>query len=166
MTKKIGTVTPASTLASSAATSLDTVLQEASVLAAATAAATRDALSTNTPESEAANGEAGNSASLSPAISNDERRAIAVSFNVHPDWAIEEDLFRSLYPLTVEAIGSHRTTSEPMLRITSKKAGFWRGGISHAAVATDHRALALRPAQIEAILAEPMLVTEIVGLDD
>ncbi|WP_349433576.1 hypothetical protein [Pararhizobium sp. A13] len=125
-----------------------------------------ETIATNTPESEAANGEAGNPASLSPAISDDERRAIAVSFNVHPEWAIEEDEFRSLYPLTVEAIGSHRTASEPMLRITSKKAGFWRGGISHAAVATDHRALALRPAQIEAILAEAMLVIEIVGLDD
>lgn len=122
-----------------------------------------ETLAINTPESEAANGEAGNSASLSTALSGDERRASAVSANVHPDWAgTNEDEMRTRFPLTVAMMEGHSKETPPVLRVTSKRAGFWRGGISHPAAATDHPALSLSPAQAEAILGEPMLVVEII----
>ncbi len=50
----------------------------------------------------------------------------------------------------------------PVLRITSKVDGFRRAGISHLKTAVEHDTINLTPVQIEALLAEPNLVVEVI----
>lgn len=101
--------------------------------------------STNTPESDQ-NGGAGNSAG--PADLGE---------------PLGEEAFRARYPLTSAALDGLSVLggTSLTLRVTAKKPGFRRGGIAHAAEATDYPLQDLHPDQIEAILAEPMLTAEV-----
>jgi hypothetical protein len=51
-------------------------------------------------------------------------------------------------------------------RITSKKDGFRRAGLSHPARAVDHPADSLTPEQLDALMAEPRLVVQELDLPD
>jgi hypothetical protein len=48
-----------------------------------------------------------------------------------------------------------------MIVITSKIAGFRRGGVAHPAVATEYPDGHFTPEQLDALQAEPMLVVEV-----
>jgi hypothetical protein len=50
-----------------------------------------------------------------------------------------------------------------MIRITAKKDGFRRGGISHPAAATEYPDNKFTPAELEVLKKEPMLVVELVA---
>ncbi|MGY5789058.1 hypothetical protein ACXHXM_02005 len=76
-----------------------------------------------------------------------------------------QELFERDYPLLaaeLEAWGWLAGGPAPVLRIKAKQAGFRRGGLAHPTEAVDHDLQAFSPAQIEAILGEPMLVAELV----
>ncbi|QIO60683.1 HI1506-related protein [Rhizobium leguminosarum] len=107
--------------------------------------------STDTSEgSEAAKVGAGNSASPAAA----------------PVWvSLSKDEFKVAYPLTLAFLSDvdpDVASSASSLRISSKVAGFRRGGMAHSTVPTDFNPGELTPDQIEAFLAEPMLTVEIV----
>jgi hypothetical protein len=53
-----------------------------------------------------------------------------------------------------------------ILRITARRHGFRRAGLAHPAVPVDHPIGELTNEQIEALLAEPMLVVERVEIDE
>lgn len=65
------------------------------------------------------------------------------------------------HPLTRTLLGNWRETRQPVIRITSKVAGFRRGGIAHPAQA-DHPIRTFTPDQLEAILGEANLTVELV----
>lgn len=73
----------------------------------------------------------------------------------------EED-FETKFPLTYAAFKAWGRDDKPALRVTSKTAGFWRGGLMHPAEAKLHDVETLTFEQIERILAEPMLIAELV----
>lgn len=50
-----------------------------------------------------------------------------------------------------------------MIRITSKRDGFRRAGIAHAALATDYKNDDFSEEQLALLQAEPMLVVEIIA---
>lgn len=73
--------------------------------------------------------------------------------------------FERDFPRTAELLGDWRATEghdHPALRVTSKVAGFRRGGMAHPAEPVDHPVGLLQPHQIEAFLDEPMLVVELI----
>lgn len=75
------------------------------------------------------------------------------------------DEFAAKYPLTAAALGKWREDGKsgtPRLSVTAREHGFRRGGIAHPAEQTEHLLLNLKPDQVEAILADPDLITEIV----
>ena len=47
-----------------------------------------------------------------------------------------------------------------IIRITAKKDGFRRGGLTHSTTATDYPDWAFEPEELEALKAEPMLVVQ------
>ena len=65
------------------------------------------------------------------------------------------------HPLTRALLSSWSETRQPVIRITSKVAGFRRGGIAHSAQA-DHPIRTFTPDQLEAILGEANLTVELV----
>ncbi|MGO4196550.1 hypothetical protein AB4Z13_14400 [Rhizobium sp. YAF28] len=83
-----------------------------------------------------------------------------------PAWArLSKDEFKVAYPLTFAFLSNIETdvaSSASSLRVTSKGAGFRRGGMAHSATGTDFNPGELTPDLIEAFLAEPMLTVEIV----
>ncbi|MFD1330253.1 hypothetical protein [Mycoplana ramosa] len=101
--------------------------------------------STNTPESDRG-GEAGDGTGLSDQMER-----------------MSEETFRARYPLTAELIDRLSPFGKTawVLRVTSKQAGFRRGGFAHPAEPVDHDLAQLHPDQVEAILGEPMLVAEV-----
>ena len=73
--------------------------------------------------------------------------------------------FAQEFPRTADLLGDWRVTEDhdhPVLRVTAKVAGFRRGGIAHPAEPVDHPVGSLKPHQIEAMLAEPQLVVELI----
>jgi len=89
----------------------------------------------------------------------------AASAAAAPAWAqLSKDEFKVAYPLTfafLSNVDRDVASSASSLRVTSKVAGFRRGGMAHSAVGTDFNPGELTPDQIEAFLAEPMLTVEI-----
>jgi hypothetical protein len=53
-----------------------------------------------------------------------------------------------------------------VLRITSKRAGFRRAGIAHAATPVDHPIGTLTAEQVKALKTEPMLVVQELDLPE
>ena len=52
------------------------------------------------------------------------------------------------------------------LRVSSKKDGFRRAGLTHPATAVDHPLEDLEPWQVKALKAEPLLVVQEVEIPD
>ncbi|WP_421357811.1 hypothetical protein [Agrobacterium rosae] len=66
------------------------------------------------------------------------------------------------HPLTHTLLKDWDETRAPVIRITSKVAGFRRGGIAHPGHAVDHPIRDLSPDQLETLLGEPNLTVELV----
>lgn len=66
------------------------------------------------------------------------------------------------HPLTQAILKDWDETRAPVIRITSKVAGFRRGGIAHPAQAIDHPIRSMSPDQLEKFLGEPNLTVELV----
>ncbi len=66
------------------------------------------------------------------------------------------------HPLTKALFEHWDESRSPVIRITSKEAGFFRGGIRHPAEATDYPIETLSPGQLETILGETLLIVELV----
>lgn len=115
---------------------------------------------TGIPQSEAANGEAGNPASLAaqPAI-------IGVDWGVDVTKDFGAD-FRSEFPKLSALVEAAFENGQMVsgLRVISGIDGFRRGGIRHPFGATEYtdRTFAFEPAQIEAMLNEPALTVELI----
>jgi hypothetical protein len=75
------------------------------------------------------------------------------------------DEFAAKYPLTAAAMTKWREdgrSGNARLKITARRHGHRRAGIAHSAEATDRLILGMTADQVEAILADPDLITEIV----
>lgn len=79
---------------------------------------------------------------------------------------LTQEQFQAAYPKTYDLIngaaGKELLADRPILRVTSAKDGFRRGGFSHPRAPTDHDIATLTPAQVESFLSETTLVVEIV----
>ena len=73
-----------------------------------------------------------------------------------------EEEFKQLYPLTLGLVKAWDSVERPLLRIVSEIDGFRRGGIAHVRGAATHDLSNLTPDQVEQILAEPTLTTDLV----
>jgi len=128
---------------------------------------------TNTTQGDLT-GEAGNLASLSDLSDLDLADQFGEKLGLVPQadalreagvpvaWLIEEKTFSKTHPLTHAAITSHHGAAEPELRVTAKVAGFRRAGFAHPTSATLYPIMSLTPDQVEAILGEPLLVSELI----
>lgn len=76
--------------------------------------------------------------------------------------AIEQRQPGASHPLTKAVLDNWDEARAPVIRITSKEAGFFRGGIRHPAQATDYPIRTLSPDQLENILGEALLIVELV----
>lgn len=80
--------------------------------------------------------------------------------------SITRDEFERDFPLSYSLLSSFTETrsleNPPLVRVTSKRDGFRRGGIAHSSKPVDYRPGELSPEQLEAILAEPLLTVEVV----
>lgn len=84
-----------------------------------------------------------------------------------PAWMMSREQFAAAYPLTLALLegftGTGSLENPPVLRVTAKQEGFRRAGLVHSRrpqafpLPTD-----LTPAQVEALLADPMLTVEVV----
>lgn len=80
--------------------------------------------------------------------------------------SMTRDEFERHFPLSYALLSSFTETRSmehpPLVRVTSKRDGFRRGGIAHSSKPVDYRPGVLSPEQLEAILAEPLLTVEVV----
>lgn len=75
------------------------------------------------------------------------------------------------FPLTLQALqawmetagGAAKLQAGPVLRITARRDGFRRAGISHPRQPTEYQAERFTPAEVENLLAEPSLTVELIG---
>jgi len=74
-----------------------------------------------------------------------------------------EEEFKAKYPLTYGLMKAWDGIERPFLRVVSAVDGFRRGGIAHVKGAAIHDLESFkRPEQIEQILADPTLTTDLV----
>lgn len=74
-----------------------------------------------------------------------------------------EDEFKAKYPLTYGLMKAWDGIERPFLRVVSSIDGFRRGGLTHVKGAAIHDLKSFkRPEQIEQILAEPALTSDLV----
>jgi hypothetical protein len=73
-----------------------------------------------------------------------------------------EEEFKQLYPLTHALVKAWDSVERPFLRIISVIDGFRRGGITHVKGADTYDLSKFTPDQVEQILAEPSLTTDLV----
>ncbi|NRF09371.1 HI1506-related protein [Agrobacterium pusense] len=66
------------------------------------------------------------------------------------------------YALLSSFTGTRSPENPPLVRVTSQRDGFRRGGVAHSTKPVDYRPGELSPEQLEAILAEPLLTVEVV----
>lgn len=80
--------------------------------------------------------------------------------------SMTRDEFERRFPLSYALLSpftdSLSAEYPPLLRVTSKRDGFRRGGIAHSSRPIDYRPGELLPEQLEAILAEPLLTVEVI----
>lgn len=96
------------------------------------------------------------------------RIALSETLGEHADSyaSMTRDEFERHFPLSYALLSSFIETrsleNPPLVRVTSKRDGFRRGGIVHSSKPVDYRPGELSPEQLEAILAEPLLTVEVV----
>lgn len=96
------------------------------------------------------------------------RIALSETLGEHADSyaSMTRDEFERHFPLSYALLSSFTETrsleNPPLVRVTSKRDGFRRGGIAHSSKPVDCRLGELSPEQLEAILAEPLLTVEVV----
>lgn len=93
---------------------------------------------------------------------------------VPPAWRqleeLGEDEARRRFPLLLDAgrrwaeqaMSMDRIDAGPTVRISAKRDGFRRCGLAHPKAATDHAVDLFTPAELERLLAEPVLVVDLV----
>lgn len=96
------------------------------------------------------------------------RIALSETLGEHADSyaSMTRDEFERHFPLSYALLSSFIETrsleNPPLVRVTSKRDGFRRGGIVHSSKPVDYRPGELSPEQLEATLAEPLLTVEVV----
>ncbi|MGV2111891.1 hypothetical protein ACQZ46_11495 [Agrobacterium salinitolerans] len=94
--------------------------------------------------------------------------ALSETLGEHADRyaSMTREEFERDFPLSYALLSSFteiRTMENPpLVRVTSKRDGFRRGGIAHSSRPVDYRPGQLSPEQLESILAEPLLTVEVV----
>jgi predicted RecB family nuclease len=83
------------------------------------------------------------------------------------DQAMTRQAFREAHPLLAAAVEAWAASltgefREPVIRIASRRDGFRRCGVAHPKAPTDHEAGRFSPAELERLLAEPVLTVELV----
>ncbi|WP_142627826.1 HI1506-related protein [Rhizobium sp. P007] len=97
-----------------------------------------------------------------------EINAVADQVGEHADRyaSMTREDFQRDFPLSYALLSSFTETrtldNPPLVRVTSRRDGFRRGGIAHSTKPVDYRPGELSPEQLEAILAEPLLTVEVV----
>lgn len=114
-----------------------------------------DLNSTDTPPSEDRQGGAGDSGA-GPA----EAHPVADAWMAFA--GLGNDAARSAFPRLFGVLNERRSPFEAVRVKAMRQGGFRRAGIAHPAEAVDHPAETLTPAQLEQLLAEPLLSVELV----